>query len=103
MNSYRLRFEYQIPSLKNFLNLGYLIRCWFLHFKMEDTWSSLLAQRVKNLVLSPLWLRFDPWVGNFCMSWVRPKPPPKIKGRQTKIGDNGTYLTGVLQSFKVIG
>ena len=25
---------------------------------------------VKDLVLSLLWLRFDPWSGNLCMPWV---------------------------------
>ena len=29
--------------------------------------SSLVAQWVKDLVLSLLWPRFDPWRGNFCM------------------------------------
>ena len=41
--------------------------------------SSLVAQWVKELALSLLclgsllWHRFDPWPGNFCMSWARPK------------------------------
>ena len=29
--------------------------------------SSLVAQWVKDLVLSLLWPRFDPWLGNFCL------------------------------------
>ena len=33
----------------------------------------LLAQWVKNLVLSWLWHGFDPWPRNFCMLWVGPK------------------------------
>ena len=32
-----------------------------------------MAQRVKDLALSLLWFRFDPWPGNFCMSQVWPK------------------------------
>ena len=38
--------------------------------------SSLMAQQVKDPVLSLLWLRsllwsrFDPWLGNFCMLWA---------------------------------
>ena len=40
--------------------------------------SSLVAQRVKDPVLSLLWLRFDPWPWNFCMLWVQPK---KKKGK----------------------
>ena len=32
--------------------------------------SSRVAQRVKALVLSLLWRRFDLWPGKFCMPWV---------------------------------
>ena len=32
---------------------------------------------VKDLVLSLLWLRFDPWPGNFCMPWWRGRKWPK--------------------------
>ena len=41
--------------------------------------SSLVAQWVKDLVLSLVWLglllwhRFNPWLWNFCMLWVLPK------------------------------
>ena len=28
---------------------------------------------VKDLALSPLWLGFDPWPGNFHMPWKSPK------------------------------
>ena len=44
-----------------------------------DLWSSRVAQWVKDLALSLLWLglllwcRFDPWPGNFCRPWVWPK------------------------------
>ena len=32
-----------------------------------------MAQWVKDLVLSLLWLEFSPWPGNFCMPQVQPK------------------------------
>lgn len=36
-----------------------------------------MVQWVKDLVLSLQWLQlllwFDPWPGNFCMPWARPK------------------------------
>ena len=32
---------------------------------------------VKNPVLSLLWHGFDPWPGNFCMSWVQQKKEKK--------------------------
>ena len=35
--------------------------------------SSLVAQQFQDPVLSLLWLRFDPWPGNFHMLWLRPK------------------------------
>ena len=42
--------------------------------------SSLVAQQVEDLALSPLWLgplmcgRFDPWPGNFCvLQWPKRK------------------------------
>ena len=35
-----------------------------LHFKGTRDWSSLVAQHVKNPVLSLLWRRFDPWPGH---------------------------------------
>ena len=44
-----------------------------------------MAQQVKDPVLSLLWLwlqlwhRFDPWPGNFCMPWARPKKVTKHK------------------------
>ena len=40
-----------------------------------------MAQQVKDLVLSLLWLRlllwlgFDPWPQNFCIPWAQPTPP----------------------------
>ena len=42
-------------------------------------WSSLVAQRVKDLALSLMWLwlllwcGFDPWPGNFHVLWAWPK------------------------------
>ena len=43
------------------------------------SWSFLVAQQVKDLVLSLqqlgllLWHESDPWPGNFHMLWVQPK------------------------------
>ena len=34
---------------------------------------------VKDLVLSQLWHRFDPWPGNFCILWVGASKKIKIK------------------------
>ena len=41
----------------------------------------LVAQLVKDLVLSLLWLGFDPSPGNFCMPWVQ-----QIKEREREVG-----------------
>lgn len=54
--------------------------------KKNQPWSSLVAQRTKDPVLSLLWLRsqlgcgFDPWPRDFCMSGAQPK---KHKKRST--------------------
>ena len=46
--------------------------------------SSLIAQHVKNLVLSLQWLelllrgRFDLYTGNFYMPWVQPKKKKRL-------------------------
>ena len=34
--------------------------------KYQDDGSSLVAQQVKDLTVSLLWLRFSPWSGTFC-------------------------------------
>ena len=47
--------------------------------------SLLVALWVKDLALSLLclglllWCRFDPWPGNFCMLWARPKNPQYVQ------------------------
>ena len=38
-----------------------------------------MAQQVKDLVLSLLWLRFEPWPGNFCVPWVLSASSPQKK------------------------
>ena len=49
------------------------------HFlRLEDlivlkSQNSLVAQWVKGLAFSLLWLGFNPWLGNFCMPWAQPK------------------------------
>ena len=37
----------------------------------QDVGSSLEAYRTKDPVLSLLWGRSDPWLGNFCMLWLQ--------------------------------
>ena len=43
---------------------------------------------VKDSVLSLLWLRFDPWPGNFHMLKVWPKKKKKKKKQKKKEKDN---------------
>ena len=49
-----------------------------------------MAQWVKDPELpqlwhrSQLWLRFDPWPGNFHMPWVQPEKKKKEKKRKRK-------------------
>ena len=38
--------------------------------KKKNKWSSFVAEQVKDLALSPMWHRFDPWPGN-CL-WAEP-------------------------------
>ena len=57
----------------------YSIKLLFILLKTDFFWSSLVAQRVKDLVLLMLWLqsqlwhRFHHWPRNFCMPQTRPK------------------------------
>ena len=49
--------------------LKYVLSC-------REIWGGgvpAVVQWVKDLALPQLWLRFDPWSGNFLMPWVRPK------------------------------
>ena len=41
-------------------------------YKIDRQWSSLVVQQVKDLALSLLQCRFNPWPGNFCMPQVQP-------------------------------
>lgn len=41
--------------------------------KKQALGSSLMVQRVKDLMLSLLWHGFDPYPGNFCMLRMQPK------------------------------
>ena len=56
--------------------------------KNGGDWSSLVAQWVKDLGLSPLWLwsllwfRFDPWPGNVYVLWAQPKKKKKKKKKK---------------------
>ena len=50
--------------------------------KNNKKWSSLVAQQVKDLALSLLWCRFDPWPGNFHMPWAWPKKEKEKEKKQ---------------------
>ena len=41
--------------------------------KEKEFWSYLVAQWVKDLVLSLLWHSFNPCLGSFCMLRAQPK------------------------------
>ena len=53
---------------------------FFPFFAIER--HSHVARQVKDPALSLLWHRFDPWLRNFCMSWVWPKGKFKKKKRK---------------------
>ena len=61
-----------------------------LHAAESTSWSSLVAQWVKDLALSLLWLGslmwcgFHPWPGNFCTLWEQPKKKKKKKEKKEK-------------------
>ena len=68
-----------------------------------------MAQWVKDQALLQLWrrlwLRFDPWPGNFDMPWVWPKKPQKQKPKNQKSLYCSTWRghkksTGVLVAFR---
>ena len=72
-------------------------------------WSSLVAQCVKDSVLSLqrlrslLWHKFDPWPQNFCIRWVQPKKKKKKKKKMIGCVFNDSTLgvragTGVVAS-----
>ena len=60
---------------------------YYLHQEM-DCWSSLVAQQVKDLALSLLYCRFDPWPRNSCILQVQPerKKGGKKKEKRRKKG-----------------
>ena len=39
---------------------------------------------VKDSALSLLWLRFDPWPGNFCMPWAGPEKKERERERESE-------------------
>ena len=61
---------------------------WSRKSETQVLWNSLAAQQVKDLMLSLqelrslLWLRIDPWPGNFCMLWVQPISPKQTNKQQ---------------------
>ena len=52
---------------------------WVPPFEKTHTKGSLVAQWVKDLALSLLWLRFDPRPGNFHIPPVQPKKKKEKK------------------------
>ena len=45
----------------------------YISTRASDGRSSLAVQGAKDLVLSLMWHRFDPWPGNFCMPQMQPE------------------------------
>ena len=60
----------KIMISQNFGYSNYLLLTWFQNC---ISWSSLVAQLLKDLALSLLWHGFNPWPGNFHMPWAGPK------------------------------
>ena len=58
-----------------------------------NSWSSLVAQWVKDLALLLLWHGFDPWPRNVCMLWVWPKTTYKQCPGLLKLAWQG-FLSG---------
>ena len=54
-------------------NVVFWIDTWNRKRREKEKGSSLVAQQIKDLVLSVLWLRFEPWPWNFHMTWALPK------------------------------
>ena len=46
--------------------------------------SSLVAHWVEDAVLSPLWLEFIPWPGNFCLRRAWPKKGREEQGERER-------------------
>ena len=68
----------------------------YLKHHQNIVWgSSLVAQWVKELALSLLWLGFDPWLRNFCVlqAWQKKK-----KKKKDSLG-TGLYLTCNLHDY----
>ena len=57
-----------------------------------------MAQQVKDLALSllwlwlPLWHRFNPWARNFCMPWARPKKKKKKEKNCCSLLEKGMLI-----------
>ena len=91
---WKLRGKSQLQNLQ--LYCGEFIQpVWqFLHLRLGDNnqiYTAIIEVNeeflnslvVKDPVLSLLLCRFNPWSGNFCMSWIRPK---KKKVNETEKG-----------------
>ena len=59
----------------------------FKALEKENIRSSLVAQRVEDLVLSLLWLALNLWPGSFCMLWMEPKNKNKHKKNRDNFKD----------------
>ena len=73
------------------------VRYWYYSYQIRKlgTGSSLVAQQVKDLVLSLqqlgslLWCGFDPWPRNFHMSREQPKEKEKKAGTEISQSHQG--------------
>ena len=64
-------FFFLFSYLSFFLTMQEIL--WLKQSKNAGVGSSLVAQQIKDLAVSLLWSRFDPWSGNFRMSQAWPK------------------------------
>lgn len=62
--------------------------------KTQSGVSSLVAQWVNDLVLSLLWLGFDPCPRNFCMPWAQSKQTNQPKNPEFKTAGKGKLGAG---------
>ena len=56
-----------------------------------------MAQGIKDLVLSLLWLGFDPWPGNFCMPWMWPIKQTNKENTQGVLNQNCVEIKLLLE------
>ena len=65
----------------------------------STSWSSLVVEWVKDLVVLLLWLRFCPWHGDFHMLQIQSKKKKKITG----VPIMGQWLMNPTSSHEISG